>query len=149
MMYKVEESTGDHLENVRRAVCSFNSSNLFDCGYLTDVNVVYGDKNVDSWDAYGAVDLDQCCQSLSVGKGYNCNFCFYCEAVRDCEYCFQVFNSKNCFGCIGVNHGEHMILNKKYEPAEWEKRVAEIKGQMLKDGEYGEWPVPEGEMFDG
>jgi len=148
MMYRVDDSTGDHLENAQRAYFCFSSGNLQDCGCVYRVYPVYGDKNADTWDAYGAVDLEQCYEVIQVGKAYNCNFCYYCEVTRDCDYCFQVFNSKNCFGCVGLNHGEYMILNQKYEPEEWARKRAEIIEQMKKDGQWGSWPLPEGQRFD-
>jgi len=148
MMYRADSATGDHLDNVQRVTESFNSSNLQDCGYMHRVYPVYGEKNVDSFDCFGSVDVEQCYQVMWFGKGYNCSYCYYCEVVRDCDYCFQVFNSKNCFGCVGVNHGEYMILNKKYEPVEWARRKAEIIEQMKKDGEWGKWPLSDGEKFD-
>jgi len=148
MQYRVDNSLGDHLEEAQRAYWCFNSSNLQDCGYLNRVYTTYGDKNVDTWDIEGGVDLQMCYEGLFPGKAYNSNFIYYCEFIRDCDYCFQVFNSKNCFGCIGVNHGEYMILNQKYEPAEWGRKRAEIIEQMKKDGEWGKWPLADGEKFD-
>jgi hypothetical protein len=148
MIYKTEDSTGNHIENCQKCYWGFNSSNMQECGYTTDLNVVYGEANRDTLEVLGGMDLDLCYECVSVGKGYNCNFLFYCEAVRDCDYCFQVFNSKNCFGCVGVNHGEFMILNKKYEEDEYFKKRTEIIEQMKKDGEWGKWPLPEGEKFD-
>ena len=148
MTYRTEDSTGDHLANAQRSHSCFNCANLQDCGYMYRVYTVYGEKNADSWNNWANVDLEQCHECIQVGKGYNCSFSYYCEVVRDCDYCFQVFNSKNCFGCVGLNHGEYMILNKKYSAEEYEKRKAEIIEQMKKDGEWGKWPMPEGERFD-
>jgi len=148
MIYRGENATGDHLDNVQRVIASFSSSNLQDCGYLYRIYPVYGDKNVDSYDCYGGVDMEQAYEQMFAGKIYNSNFCYYCEVIRDCDYCFQVFNSKNCFGCVGVNHGEYMILNQKYEPEEWHKKRREIVEQMKKDGEWGKWQLAEGEKFD-
>jgi hypothetical protein len=148
MFYRTEDCTGDHIANGQRSVECFNSQNLQDCGYMNRVYVVYGLKNTDSYDAYFSVDLEYSYEMAFVGKGYNSSFCFYCEVVRDCDYCFQVFNSKSCFGCVGLNHGENMILNQKYSPEDYEKKKAEIIEQMKKDGEWGCWPMPEGERYD-
>lgn len=148
MFYRTEDSIGNHLTSCKNAYDCFNSVNLQDCGHLCRIYTVYGDRNRDSWNAHGGVDLEDCHEFIFVGKGYNCSFCYYCEVVRDCDYCFQVFNSKNCFGCIGVNHGEYMILNQKYEPEEYERKKAEIIEQMKASGEWGHWPLPEGEKFD-
>ncbi|MBT3865089.1 hypothetical protein HOF67_03605, partial [Candidatus Peregrinibacteria bacterium] len=54
-------------------------------------------------------------------------------------YCDSVFNSHDCFGCVGLSHGEYQILNKKYEKEEYFKKVEEIKAQMQQDNEWGQW----------
>ena len=148
MFYRSEDSSGNHLTGCKNAYDCYNSANLQDCGHLYRIYNVYGDRNRDTWNAHGGVDLEDCHEFVFMGKGYNSSFCYYCEVVRDCDYCFQVFNSKNCFGCIGVNHGEYMILNKKYEPEEWARKKAEVIEEMKKDGEWGQWPLAEGERFD-
>lgn len=148
MTYRIEDSTGDHLSNAQRCHACFDADGVQDCGYLYFHYNVYGEKTADTWDITSNVDLEQCYQVIQVGKGYNSSFCYYCEVVRDCDYCFQVFNSKNCFGCVSINHGEYMILNQKYSPEDYEKKKAEIIEQMKRDGEWGNWPLSEGEKFD-
>lgn len=149
MMYRVEDSTGDHLMNTQRCYECFDASGLQDCGYIHLHYNIYGEKTVDTLDTSSNVDLEQCYEMIQVGKGYNCSFCYYCEVVRDCDYCFQVFNSKNCFGCVGINHGEYMILNQPCSGRdEYERRRAEIIAGMKEAGEWGRWPLAEGERFD-
>ncbi|MBT3704421.1 hypothetical protein HOG17_01420 [Candidatus Peregrinibacteria bacterium] len=148
MNYRIEDSTGDHLQNAQRCVECFDADGVQDCGYVYFHYNVYGERTVDTWDVTSNVDLNQCYQCIQVGKGYNCSFCYYCEVTRDCDYCFQVFNSKNCFGCVSVNHGEYMILNEKYSPEDYEKKKAEIIEEMKASGEWGKWPILEGERFD-
>jgi hypothetical protein len=146
--YRIEDSTGDHLSNSQRCYDCFDSDGLQDCGYVHFHYNIYGDKTADTLDITSNVDLEQCYECIQVGKGYNCSFSYYCEVVRDCDYCFQVFNSKNCFGCVSLSHGEYMILNQKYEPEEYEKKKAEIIAEMKASGEWGNWSLPEGEKFD-
>jgi hypothetical protein len=148
MIYRGEDSTGNHLENVQNAISCFSSSKLQDCMHCDRLYAVYGDRNRDTMEVSGSVDLEMCYEVQWVGKGNNCSFCHYCEVVRDCDYCFSVFNSKNCFGCVSVNHGEFMILNEKYSEEDYLKKKAEIIEQMKKDGEWGKWMIPEGERID-
>jgi hypothetical protein len=148
MLYRCENSSGNQLENTQNSFECFNSSDLQDCGHLYRAYTVYGEKNVDTWDVGGGVDFEMCYQMIFTGKAYNSSFCYYGEVIRDCDYCFQVFNSKNCFGCVGVNQGEYMILNKKYSEEEYFKKKAEIIEGMKESGEWGEWPLLEGEKFD-
>ncbi|MFA6436384.1 MAG: hypothetical protein WCW30_04605, partial [Candidatus Gracilibacteria bacterium] len=48
-------------------------------------------------------------------------------------------NSKNCFGCVGVHHKQHCILNKQYTPEEYHRLAARIAEHMQKTGEWGEY----------
>jgi hypothetical protein len=57
----------------------------------------------------------------------------------DLEYCELIANSKNCFGCVGLNHKEFYILNQPYSREDYFKRVAEIKDQLKREGSYGRW----------
>ncbi|MDP2625111.1 MAG: hypothetical protein Q8P27_02910 [Candidatus Peregrinibacteria bacterium] len=138
--YQCENSTGHHMENCQNTINSFNVTGCQDCGHLDHVTNIYGDRTSETYDVYHSVDLELCYEIINVGKGYNCNFCYYCEHVSNLEYCEGVFNSKFMFGCVYRNHGEYEILNKKYAPEEWQRKVNAIKEQMEKDGEHGLWP---------
>lgn len=137
---QTENCTGHLIENCQNVVSGFNVTGCQDSGYLDHVYNVYGDRTSETYDVYHAVDLELCYQIINVGKGYNCNFCYYCEHISNSEYCEGVFNSKYMFGCVYRNHAEYEILNKKYEPDEWHRKVKAIKEQMRIDGEYGLWP---------
>ncbi|MEK7528784.1 MAG: hypothetical protein AAB592_03375, partial [Patescibacteria group bacterium] len=53
--------------------------------------------------------------------------------------CAQVFNSHDCFMCVGINHTEYRILNQPYQKEEYFKRVLETTDAMKKDGTWGKW----------
>lgn len=149
MMYRAENSTGDHLENVKNAISCFSSGNLQDCGYCYRLYKDDSERIADTYDSYGGIDQDLCYECINVGDSYDSSFLYYCEVLRNCDYCFQVFNSKYCFLCCGVNHGEFMILNKKFGSLEeWSREREKVIEQMKLDGEYGKWMVPEGEKID-
>ena len=129
-----EESYGENLHNSKNAFWAFDSWGLHDCLYAYSCD-----------DAKNLVDCshlgwaEQCYEIMSGGNLNNCQFCFGCWYSSDLEYCELVYNSKNCFGCVGLNHAEYAILNQKYPKEEYLKKVVEIKEQMKRDGEYGKW----------
>ncbi len=45
-------------------------------------------------------------------------------------------NLKNCFGCVYLKDKQYYIFNEKYEPEEYEKKVAEIKAEFIAQGMY-------------
>jgi len=66
--------------------------------------------------------------------------CSFVGQSLDLEYCFECFDSKHCFGCVGLKKKQYCILNKQYTEEEYWKLVDEIKTNMLEAGEYGEFP---------
>ena len=45
----------------------------------------------------------------------------------------------DCFGCVGLKHKQHCILNKQYTKEEYEALVPKIIAEMRADGEWGEF----------
>ncbi len=54
-------------------------------------------------------------------------------------YCFNIFNSNNCFGSVGLRKKEYCILNKQYSKEEYEVLRGKIVKEMHEKGEYGEF----------
>ena len=55
----------------------------------------------------------------------------YCS---DSEFCAYSKNLKNCFGCVYMENKKYYILNKPFSPEEYEKKVAEIKKELMEAG---------------
>ncbi|MDA2935608.1 hypothetical protein MYX06_00095 [Patescibacteria group bacterium AH-259-L05] len=58
------------------------------------------------------------------------------------EYCLNLANCQNCFGCVGLRNKKYCILNRQYLENEYWKLLDVIKIKMLSDGEYGEFFSP-------
>lgn len=127
-----EDVTGDYLVNSQRSVACYDAKEAQDCLYC-DRPIITKD-NVDCSNLFQNCELDY--MVMSSIQSTNCNYCFQIDFSHDCEYCMFVYNSHHMFGCVARNHGEYEILNQKYEPDEWFKRVAEIKDQMRREGTY-------------
>lgn len=129
-----ENSTGDYVLNSKNAHECFDVVECQDAAYLSECK-----KVKDSLDIFVLEDAELCYECSSNHVLNNCNFCFMCMYSSNLEYCELVSNSKDCFGCVGLNHKEYHILNRPYSREEYFKRVAEIKNQIKREGTYGKW----------
>ncbi len=78
-------------------------------------------------------------QALGTLETFNCHFCLYVFHSTDLWYCEQCFNSKNCFGCVGLRNKQFCIFNRQFSKSEYEKEVAKIISKMQKTGEWGQF----------
>lgn len=129
-----EESYGENLNNCKNTFWGFDSFGLHDCTYVYNC---HDSKNL--LDCSNIGPAEQCYENMNGGDLNNCMYCFGCWFSSELEYCELVYNSKNCFMCVGLNHGEYCILNQKYSKEEYFKKVAEIKAEMKREGSYGKW----------
>lgn len=132
--YRTENCFGDKIENSRDCFYCFNTKSTHGGGYLYDLYTVYGERNEDVYDSYFSVDLHSCYECVQVGDGYNCNFCHYCEHLRDSDFCEGCFNSHNLFGCTYINRKEFLILNKPYKKEDWHKETAALNDSLKTAG---------------
>lgn len=128
-----EACVGDYIYGSKNCFACFDTHSSEDCMYMADCW-----RTRDSIDLMFADGSELCYECFSVGLGsYNCNFCDYTRSCADSEYCDLCFSCKNCFGCVGLQGKEYHILNKPYVKDEYDKKVAEIKQTMKREGEYG------------
>ena len=127
-----ENSTGNNIFNCKNVETGFDSNDLFDCTHVYHCN--------DARDLLDCSNLSksELCYGIMSGGGLNnCNFCFGCFDSSNLEYCELVYNSHDCFGCVGINRAEYRIFNKQYTKDEYFIKVQEIKEAMKRDGSYG------------
>jgi hypothetical protein len=127
-----ENSFGDYLYNCKNAFYAFDSNECEDIGYVAE-----GRSLKDSYDIFVLEYSELCYQCSSNYRLNNSNFCFACTTSSDLDFCELVFNSKNCFGCVGINHKEYHILNQPYSKEEYFNKVAEIKAELSREKDYG------------
>lgn len=132
-----ENCTGSFLENSKNCYCSFFCTDVEDCFYMGTNNDEV--KNSMDCDCIGYDPSELLYECVGNSGNFNCNFCNACWHNSDLEYCEMVFNSHDCFGCISRSHAEYEILNKKYSPEEYFKRVQEIKDELRAKNLYGKW----------
>ena len=126
ILVNTEESIGDNLYECKSCHMCFGVKFAQDCGYLRDVM-----RYKDSMDAYsGGRDSELCYETTSVSACHNVKFCVRVTYSNDISYSFFTKSSHDCFGCIGLQHKEYCILNKKYSKEEYEALVPKIIKHM-------------------
>lgn len=136
--FQNENAIGDHIFHSKNAFYCFDANELEDSMYIFNG---YRIKDVVDCNYTGqGSEMNYMCHSAVTL--FNSNFCSICWYCQNLEYCEYVFNSHDCFGCVGRNHAEYEILNKKYSKEEYFKELARIKAELKSDGSYGKWWWP-------
>jgi len=143
--FNIEDSTGDYIQNAKHGQHCFNCRDVYEVKYAYD-----------AWQEELGMDLTEtmdesgCYEVQGVGFGRSTLFCSQNWYSSFVYYSDLMFHNTSCFGCVGLNKQKYCILNKQYEPAEYEKLVAKIIKQMSAKGgsasggqAAGEW----GEFF--
>lgn len=100
----------------------------------------FGNSEIqDSCSITSSIRSERCLYSQNLEQGYENKFSSYCTSCIDVEYCELLQNCEHCFGCIGLQNKKFCILNTQYSEEEYWNIVDELKTQMLKRGEYGEF----------
>lgn len=100
-----------------------------------------GGKLNDSYDAYGFGEQAELCYE-AVDSGLQAQrmlSVIFAWGGTNVAYSYACHNNNNIFGCIGLRKKEYCILNKQYSKEEYVRLVEEIKKNMVRDGEYGEF----------
>lgn len=130
--------TGDHISSSKNAEHCFDVNNLEDCKYCTWLHQSKNCYDCYAWGQTGELGLEN---HLCGNNFYNVQFCDSSwndvSNLLYSRYC--VNNSKNLFGCAGLNKKEYCILNKQYSKEEYEKLAAKIIEHMRARNEWGEF----------
>lgn len=133
-----ENSVGDYLRDCRNAYQCYNCVGLEDCKYMMNC---YFAKDCYDWDFVGGKGSELCHEMSSCADGMvNCHFLSSCwQNCSELMYCELCLHSQNLFGCIGLRHKKHCILNKQYTKEEYEQLLPRIIEHMKSTGEFGEF----------
>jgi hypothetical protein len=139
-----ENVTGDHVFNSKNCGDLFYSHGCEDVSYSTQI-----------MDCHNCMDCDNSemanfgYEIMGFYKAGNLRFCHISwDGLSDLMYCSNcAYNTKNCFGCISLQHKQYCILNKQYSKQEYEKLLPRVIEHMKKTGEWGEFFPIENSLF--
>lgn len=130
-----ENCTGNDLKNSKNTFNSFNALNCWDCAYLYDVLDAKDCQDLN----YSLYKPELSYNLISSLQMVRCAFSMASHYNNECYYCDHIDNSRNLFGCIGINHGQYCILNKQYSKEEYKELMPRILKHMTETGEWGEF----------
>jgi len=108
----------------------YGSVNCEDCYYGNPYN------SKDCVDSLILRDAELCFQCIDSDKLYNCSYCQNCSNSRGLSLCFEVNNSEDCFGCVGLNRKKYCIFNQQYTKEEYESKMKPVD---FGDSKVWEW----------
>jgi len=132
-----ENCIGDYLRNSKNAKYCYDSFNLQDVKYATNI---FDCKDCYDWD-FVSIGSELCYEMVSSAiQMYNCKFTMNSwEGNQDLYYCDLCLGNKNLFGCVSLRKKEYCILNKQYTKEQYEELVPKIIEHMKSTGEWGEF----------
>lgn len=131
---KSEDCVGDYIYNSKNCINCFDINNMENCIYYNAGNFNSPDK--DCCDMQDASGCELCFDSFSLGYCYNCDFLIESDRCTNCAFGFGLDSCKDCFGCAYLKNKQYYILNKPHPKEEYEKRIKEIKAELIKNNQY-------------
>ncbi len=132
-----ERSYGSQLVSCKN--CSFCSESIAceDCKYCETIWIeCYDCYDCGWWDVF---QTRLSYEWALIPLCYHIVASYNCRESSDLVYCYDCYNAKNLFGCVGLRNKEYCIFNKQYAKEEYEKKVAEIIAHMQQRWEWWEF----------
>jgi hypothetical protein len=132
-----ENCSGCYIADSANCQSCFHAVEAKDCTYC--VHVWRNAKDCMDVDTAGR-NAELIYETINCGVDvYHNLFCMTCWTAQELLYCDFCHYSKNCFGCVGLQHKEYCILNRQYTKAEYEALIPRIIEHLRATGEWGEF----------
>lgn len=125
---------GENLSNSKNSKNVFHNRGSENSKYLEN-----GDTQKDSYDLSVGGELSECYEGVTPDHSNKSLFCIYTWECNDIFYSEFCKSSNNCFGCIGLKHGNYSIFNKQFTKSEYTENIEKIINHMKETGEWGEF----------
>jgi hypothetical protein len=131
-----EHAQGNYLDESKNITNGYFLSNgMEDCAHT--FRGAFSKDCLDCVSPY-AVELVYC-STIVQDKCYDVRFCFNLTQCKWMEYCAHCYQCQHCFACCGLVGKKYHILNKSYEPEEYEALKAKMIEVMRANREYGKF----------
>ncbi len=80
-----------------------------------------------SSDCIRGFDSELCYESIGFTKNYNTFFSDECDDCLDVWFSRNCYSCINCVGCVNLRGEKNCIFNVKYSPAEYDKKIKELR----------------------
>lgn len=138
-----QNCTGDYLKNSKNCQNCYDTSNSEDM-----LNIIFASQGKDCFNCSLVGDGSEVCYNCVSTFSAHYAYCSYFTIdSSQIEYSEFSLASQNLFGCIGLRHKTHCILNKQYSPEEYVALRKKIIEHMKKTEEWGQFFPPELSCF--
>ena len=142
---KAVNSSGNYLTETK------DCHHCFEVADAENVSYAFSSKGgvKDSMDILGhGRKVELMYNAVGAGLGQRIIATWWAENSSNIEYSFAVRSAvTDCIGCVGIKNGKFVILNKRYEEAEYHKIREHIVNELKSTGSYGEFLPPEYSFF--
>ncbi len=140
IIYNSENVTGNHLSNCFNVQSSTDVADSKNCKYINTIG-----KWEDVYDCFSwGYTIENAYESMAIGT--NASNIIGCYAVWSdtsrMYYSYSCIGCSDCFGCVWLRNKQYCIMNKQYSKEEYEVIVSKIIKNMMRDGEWWEYPSP-------
>lgn len=129
-----ENCTGNYLFNSSNALKCYDSIDVQDCSYCTNMKGATDCQDINYWGHPGTL----CYDSFGIGEGMT-NVLFSSCSWGGCVnliHCINCISCSDCICCSGLRHKRYCIFNKQYSKEEYETFASALLNAMV---QYGEW----------
>jgi len=131
ILLNCENCSGDFVYKCKNVHASYEVIESEDCKYCYDAGFLK-----DCYDTYeAAFNCELQYDSHACNRGTHTLFGHVSYDVDTVIYVDSCHNSSELFGCVGLRHKNHCILNKQYSKEEYEKSVPRIIEHMRQVGD--------------
>ncbi|MBI3626792.1 hypothetical protein HY224_01980 [Candidatus Uhrbacteria bacterium] len=120
-----EDSVGDYLVNCKNCYDCFDLIDSENCRYQ-----YFTAFNRDCMDVFAGVRLENCYEFMEGDSFYSAFFSRDGTNSHDVQYCHEMKNCHNCFGCFMLKDKSYCIFNKQYSKEDYFKLRDKIIAQM-------------------
>lgn len=140
IIYNSENVSGNHLSNCFNVHSSTDVVDSKNCKYINTIG-----KWEDVYDCFSWwYTIENAYESMAIGT--NASNIIGCYAVWSgtsrMYYSFSCIGCTDCFGCVWLRNKQYCVMNKQYSKEEYETLVRKIIKNMIRDGEWWEYPSP-------
>ena len=124
-----ENVTGDYLYNCKSVFDSYDLKNCEECRYCATL-----DSFLNCYDCNFSAPPAEWCYNCLTCQGYELFCCHLCFNSSNLYYSDQCYDSKDCFGCVGLKKKQYCIFNKQYTKEAYEALLPRLIEHMKKTG---------------
>ncbi len=132
LLYSVPTPALINLQDVASDYCNFTyqSKNCY-LNFASDINedteyLYHSIENRNCADMLGSRKNENCVELADCEQCYESEHLVLCQSCIQSKFCYDCRNCQDCVGCIGLRNVKYSILNERYTPEEYQKKLKDL-----------------------